>query len=97
MQQTIFPDLVLPSSFSNTLDAIQSCRVTMPFHQQYWLAYTLDTCQMDQDATPIEVNIWRAAAISFCCQHGVTHHAINSIKAMAGCISVLSDPEIARN
>lgn len=87
------PDLVLASSFSKTLETIQSYGVTMPSHKQYWLAYTLDTCQMDQDATFMEVDIWKAAAINFCCEHGVSHQTINLIKTMAGYISALSASE----
>ena len=93
MQQTTSFDLALPSSLSKTLEAIQRHGGNIPSHQRYWVAYTLETCQMDKNATSVEIDVWRAAAIRFCCEHGVSHQTINAIKAMAGCISFLPDSE----
>ena len=93
MQQTTSLGLALPSSFSKALEAIQRHGGDIPLHKRYWVADTLETSHMDPNATPMEIDIWRAAAIRFCCEHGVSHQTINAIKAMAGCISFLSDSE----
>ena len=60
---------------------------------QRLVAHTLDTCDLDPAATPLEIEVWKKAARWAFDTYGVSSRVICAVTAMAPHISGCSDEE----
>lgn len=59
------------------------------------ITHTLDNSPLDPDATPLEVEVWREAALYIFAEYGVNFRVINAVKTMAQHISHCSEEELS--
>ena len=57
--------------------------------------HTLDTCDLDPGATPLEIEVWRSAVYWAVCEYGVSFKVITAIQTMARQLSYCSEEELA--